>query len=741
MKNLIFREIENRIHLIKIMFLALLITFLTDEKINSQVTEDDLEVIRNKWLLYSDAPNSLYHYITAIAYEFLDERNNKIAGISSLSEWQQRQQWIQKTLLDIVGPFPEKTPLNAKITRIIEKDSFRIEHVIYESQPGFYVTSSLFIPTWLKKRTKLPAILYCSGHSAEGYRSSAYQHVILNLVKKGFIVFAFDPVGQGERLQYYDPESKKSIIGGPTLEHSYPGSQAFVTGSSLARYMIWDGIRAVDYLLTRKEVDATRIGITGRSGGGTQSAYIAAMDNRIYAAAPECYITNFKRLLESIGNQDAEQNFFNGIIRGIDHPDLLLVRAPKPALMITTTRDMFSIQGAMETEKEVSRIYKAYGKEDNFSRVEDDFPHESTRKNREAMYAFFQKHLNNPGSSTDEKVKTLTAGEMRVTTTGQISTSYGGETIFSLNLKEGEKLISTLQDSRNELSTHISKVLSSAIRLSGYQEPSVNDEPVFTGRFQKESYAIEKYFIKGEGDYVIPYLLMVPSKSNNKAVIYLHPEGKAAEASAGGEMEWFVRNGFTVLSPDLIGIGELGPGIFRGDANIENIPHNIWYASILIGRSIVGIRAGDVVKLVNILKKNRMVNEIYGLAVKEMAPVLLHAAALSRTFTRVALIEPYCSYSSIVMNRFYKSSFIYGVVPGAIKEYDLPDLAASLAPVKLLMAGVTDGSGKTNDIESIKREVDFVENVYKENKAESQLRILIGELKDKPFYLYGDWIN
>ena len=324
--------------------------------------------------------------------------------------------------------------------------------------------------------------------------------MILNLVKKGFIVFAFDPVGQGERLEYYDPKTKRSSVGGPTNEHSYPGSQAFITGSSQARYMIWDGIRAVDYLLSRQEVDPARIGITGRSGGGTQSAYIAAMDDRIYAAAPECYITNFTRLLETIGNQDAEQNLFNEIIRGIDHPDFLLVRAPKPALMITTTRDMFSIQGAIETEKEVSRIYKAYGKEDNFSRVEDDCPHASTKKNREAMYAFFQKNLNNPGDPTDEEIKLLTPEEMQVTSTGQVSTSFACETVFSLNRKDAEKLSGNCRSSRNNLTTHIPDVLNSAKKFSGYQEPSEVDEPVFTGRIQMDGYVIEKYFVKGEGD-------------------------------------------------------------------------------------------------------------------------------------------------------------------------------------------------------------------------------------------------
>ncbi|MCX6329879.1 MAG: acetylxylan esterase, partial [Bacteroidia bacterium] len=333
--------------------LSLLLSLLLSLNVNAQ---NDLVVLKDKWLQYTDAANSLYHHLSNQAYKLLDQREERMAELQTISGWKKRQEFIRKTLLDIVGPFPEKTPLNPKIVRTIDKGTYKVEHIIYESLPGFYVTSSLYIPESLKKNKKAPAIIYCSGHSVEGYRSPVYQHVILNLVKKGFIVFAFDPVGQGERLEYYDPNTGKSVIGGPTSEHSYPGAQAFLTGSSQARYMIWDGIRAVDYLLTRKEVDPSRIGITGRSGGGTQSAYIAAFDGRIYATAPENYLTNYTRLLQTIGPQDAEQNLFNIISRGLDHPDFLIVRAPKPAMMITTTGDMFSIQGAKETESEVARI-------------------------------------------------------------------------------------------------------------------------------------------------------------------------------------------------------------------------------------------------------------------------------------------------------------------------------------------------------------------------------------------------
>jgi len=742
MKKLQSDLIKKQSSQFRFIFILSLVFLLFNVTINAQEDgQKDLDVITNYWLKYSDAPNSLYHHIVNQAYDLLAQRTLEISRMKSLSDWQKRQKWISETLLDIVGPFPEKTPLNAKITRIVEKDSFRVEHIIYESQPGFYVTSSMFLPRPLKKGIKLPVVIYCSGHSTDGYRSAVYQHVILNLVRKGFVVFAFDPVGQGERLEYYDTEKNKSAVGGPTMEHSYPGTQAFIAGSSEARYMIWDGIRAIDYLLTRKEIDPLRIGITGRSGGGTQSAYIAAFDDRIYASAPECYITNFTRLLQTIGNQDAEQNLFNEIYRGIDHPDLLSVRAPKPTMMITTTRDFFSIQGSRETEKEVSVIYKAYGKEENFSRVEDDSIHASTKKNREAMYSFFQKHLKNKGNPNDEAVKILTAEELQVTTSGQVSTSLPGETVFGLNRKEAEKLITKLQSSRNDLVKHLPEVLNSAKRLSGYQEPTVIDEPVFTGRFKRDGYVVEKYFVKGEGNYVVPYLLMKPDKATNKALIYLHSSGKSAEASRGGEMEWFVRNGFTVLAPDMIGIGEMGPGIFQGDSFIEGDSHNIWYASLLIGRSIVGIRTGDVVRLSRILKGNLGAGEVYGVARKEMAPVLLHAAAFEHTFTHIALIEPYSSYRSIVMNHFYRSAFISGAVPGALKFYDLPDLAACFAPGKLLMVNVTDGNGNITDTENINNDLDIIRNAYKFRKSEKQLNILSLKSDEKPYSIYKEWIK
>ncbi len=358
----------------------------------------------NYWKYYSDAENSLYKYFCSVAFEQLESRKTAIGRLKTKADWLERQEMVREKLSEIIGPLPEKTPLNIRITGTVQRDGYRVEKMIYESRPGYFVTSALFIPDNL--REKAPAILNPIGHSPMSFRRDIYQHTIINLVKKGFIVLAYDPIGQGERLQYYDEAAGKSIF--PTNhEHSYPGAQCFIAGYSPAKYFIWDGIRGLDVLLSRPEVDAKRTGMTGISGGGNITAYVAAFDDRILAAAPECWITNYNYLFKSEGPQDAEQNLIGLISNGLDHPDFIELRAPKPTLIMSTTRDFFSIQGARETFHEARKAFDALGAKDNLQMTEEDALHSFTKKNREAMYAFFQKHLKNPGDSTDQDVEMI----------------------------------------------------------------------------------------------------------------------------------------------------------------------------------------------------------------------------------------------------------------------------------------------------------------------------------------------
>lgn len=651
----------------------------------------ELEVVKNKWIQYSDLSNLLYHHLAEDAYGLLDKEAGAAARVKTRAQWQQRQQEKKAAMWKQIGEFKEKTPLNTKTTSVVQKDGFRIENVIYESLPGYYVTASLFIPD--AATTPAPAILFCSGHSALAYRRDVYQLPLQNLVKKGFVVLAIDPVSQGERLQYLNPSTGESEIGSSTKEHSYPAVQSFLIGQSVARYFVWDGIRGIDYLVSRKEVDPARIGVHGLSGGGTQAAYIGALDDRVLASAPCGYITGFKRLIESIGAQDGEQNFYHGIKEGIDHADMLEIRAPKPTLIMATTRDFFNISGTRDVFKRVKKVYEVFGAAGNFEMVEGDYEHGYEQTIREGMYAFFQKHLKLPGSSKELPVTMLTEEELRKTPTGQIATSYPRyETVFTLNKKESEHWTSRLQKARENTAAHLKQVVSDARKYSGFRAPAGTESPVFTGRIHRDGYVIERYFLKGEGNYPIPYLMFVPASRSGKTVIYLHPEGKAKEAS--GEIKRLVKRGLTVLAPDLLGTGELVSDRFKGDAAIENVSFNIWFTAALTGRSIVGVHAADLIRLVNTLKHDFPQEEIWGVARGEMGPSLLHAAAFDKRIAGAALFGMYRSYQAVTDHERYKPSFVYSMVPGALRAYDLPDLAAAISPRPLILANFVDSNGQ-----------------------------------------------
>ena len=231
----------------------------------------------------------------------------------------------------------------------------------------------------------------------------------------------------------------------PDHEHSYAGAQCLITGYSTARYFIWDVIRGIDYMLSREEVDPDRIGMTGRSGGGNLTAYLGALDHRILATAPECYITSYEHIYKSIGPQCAEQNLYKMIAEGLDHADFIEARAPKPTMIVSTTRDFFSIQGTRESYVEASRMYEALGAKEKLIMVEDDTVHHSTRKNREAMYAFFQNQLENPGSPEDLQVEVPDPEELRVVSDRSAGYLFNGESVFSLNKAIVQKQMETLE--------------------------------------------------------------------------------------------------------------------------------------------------------------------------------------------------------------------------------------------------------------------------------------------------------
>ena len=381
---------------------------------------------------FSEIRQMLPRYLKGIGYEKLALRKQQVMNLTTIEEVRRRGARLRDIMVRDLGGLPDRTPLNARTVGVVDRPAYTIEKIVFESLPRFYVTANLYLPK--SGSPPYPAILYPLGHEHGGKTNPTWQQMLGSLATKGFVVLTWDPVGQGERVQLYDEDLRESKVGNSTTEHTVQGAQCLLVGDHMARYTIWDGIRALDYLLSRKEVDPKRVGLTGNSGGGTHTAYLAALEDRIQVAAPSCYITSWNLMLKTIGPQDAEQVFPLWLQDGIDYPDYLYAFAPKPYLMLTAIRDFFPIAGARETFAEAKRVFTAIGAGDRLDMFEADDGHGYSKPRRLAGYQWFQRWLRNVEDSGPEpEIQMSTPEELRCTATGQVVTSLAGETVFSLN--------------------------------------------------------------------------------------------------------------------------------------------------------------------------------------------------------------------------------------------------------------------------------------------------------------------
>jgi dienelactone hydrolase len=332
-----------------------------------------------------------------------------------------RQAELRRFFLASLGGLPSSdTPLNARVTGTEQGNGYSVEKVIFEARPRHYVTANLYLPAARTGRTG--AVLFLSGHHANAKQAREYQSVCQTLVQAGLIVLSQDPIGQGERFSYYDAETKQALIRAGTGEHDHAGAQARFVGDQIARYFLHDAMRGVDYLLTRPEVDPARIGVTGNSGGGTQTSLMMLADPRIAAAAPGTFITSRAAYQWTGQPQDAEQNWFGFTAAGYDHEDILLAMAPKPVCVLAVRWDFFPIEGTRETVTRARRHWKLFDQGDALELVEDASIHSYTPQLARAAARFFSRHLLDrevdpgvfpPRPVADEKLFATKTGQVR----------------------------------------------------------------------------------------------------------------------------------------------------------------------------------------------------------------------------------------------------------------------------------------------------------------------------------------
>jgi len=358
----------------------------------------------------------LLQWMDRIAQQQLSEREATVARIRTVGEAKARQAWVRAKILELLGGLPDYNgPLNARVTGRIERTHYSIEKVIFESMPEFYVTADLYLP---KEGGKHPGVLMPMGHWEQG--KLAAQPMAANLAMKGFVVLAYDPVGQGERQQAYDRRIEASLAGGSTDQHFQAGAQSILAGENFARYRIWDAKRALDYLLSRPEVESEKIGCTGCSGGGTLTTYISALDPRIKVAAPACYINSWRQLFAG-PTGDSEQSFPFFLSSGLDVADYIELFAPKPWLINSTIGDFFPIEGARHAYQEALDWYRIYNAEDNIRWAVGPGPHGTPLEIREAIYEWMIRWLKDGrGNFREEPVEMAPDFDLLATQTGQV---------------------------------------------------------------------------------------------------------------------------------------------------------------------------------------------------------------------------------------------------------------------------------------------------------------------------------
>ncbi len=328
----------------------------------------------------TNSPDMLVSYLNGRLTALATKWDKVREGLATPAQVHERIRFVREKAREMIGGYPERTPLAPVVVRTTQRKGYRVENVMYQSRPNFWVTGNLYIPDG---PGPFPAVLSPCGHYPLARMQPDYQFVYMNLALAGFVVLAYDPVGQGERRHFWNPETGIIDVDDPVYEHSLPGTVLLLVGENLTGYRVWDGVRGIDYLLTRPEVIRDKIGCAGHSGGGTLTLFISAIDERVQCAVVNEGGTIHRWPIKTplwghLASPDIEQNMFPSAIYGIDMCDLHQAIAPRPLLaLIENYSPRFDLTAA-----HIRQRYQQLGVPDNFATVEANDPHAWTVKLR-----------------------------------------------------------------------------------------------------------------------------------------------------------------------------------------------------------------------------------------------------------------------------------------------------------------------------------------------------------------------
>jgi len=626
-------------------------------------------------------PHMVQEYFVKSVRRIENQANERRAGLITKADAEAYVREVRQKIQQCFGPWPEKTPLNPRITGVVERDAYKIENIIFESRPNFLVTANLYIPKG--RDFPLPGVVGTCGHSATGKMINLYQSFAQGLARQGYVVLIYDPIGQGERLQYPD-ENLKSKIGVGVREHLHAGNQQFLVGEFIGSWRAWDGIRALDYLLSRDEVDPKHIGVTGNSGGGTMTTWLCGVERRWTMGAPSCFVTTFRRNTENELPADTEQCPPNALALGLDHSDFLAAMAPKPVIILAKEGDYFDARGAEEAYKRLGHLYGLMGAKENIGLYIGPGYHGYSQENREAMYRLFNRVTGISDATSEPELVIEKDETLYCAPRGQVC-ELNSRPIYSFTKELSEQLAKERRKNipAPMLKRHIAKVL--GFRGSAaFQKQKPPEYRILRNwssrRFPKPRWTT--YLVETEpGILAVVYCLSNerlysrPPKGQKRAILYISHQSSDAELRSEPLIKELIaaEPNTPFYTCDVRGIGESKPDTCDENSYLSDYGSDYFYAihSIMLGKPYPGQRTRDILRVLSWLKSNG--HEDIHLVAKGWGTIpATFTAVLSDDVKQVTLKNALTSYSDIAESETY-SWPLSALVPNILKSFDLSD--------------------------------------------------------------------
>lgn len=610
-------------------------------------------------------------------------------------EWQQRKAELRANLARAWGSFPASDcDLEPRILGQFQRDGYRVEKLVLQTRPGIWMTANAYVPD---KPGKLPAILHVHGHWAGAKQDPVVQSRCIGCAKLGFFVLCVDAFGAGERgvepqLGEYHGEMTAATL--------------FPVGLPLSGLQVYENKRAVDYLQTRPEVNPDQIGITGASGGGNQTMYAGAFDERVRCVVPTCSVGTYQAYLSAAC---CMCEVVPGALRFTEEGDVLGLAANRGLMVTSATKDAYQFS--------VGEARKSFGRAESIAHLISgsavrhtiiESPHAYNQPMREAMYGWMAFHLKHEGSGEPIPDPTIVPEEPEsLRCYPGLSRPDDFVTIPRFAAAEAARLAESRvqSNSRDDWNHSQNERRQKLINvLGGQPQPSdlhLQVEADTAGQSQQISFDTElELRLVARRD--------LPEKPGRLAILIDIDGG--AEAAWGSPLAQSLRaEGWTLVTPELRATGR-----FADPRDpIKHAPdHNTAEWSLWIGRPLLGQWAHDVRRTLDAIadRDGSLPHDIMIVGSKSSAVVALSTAALDERITRVKVINTLGTFAT---DRPYRGLRLGIMAPGILRDVgDVADIASLVAPRPTTIQGAVNGSGELLSPDEVKRCFEATKRIF-----------------------------